>query len=99
VLGDDGFGQDSWIISGMEWAVRDQHARIVNMSLGADPTDGTDPMSLAVDRLSAETGALFVISAGNAGPGAYSVGTPGAADAALTVGAVDSHDLLSPVSS
>ncbi|WP_436535775.1 S8 family serine peptidase [Actinoplanes sp. HUAS TT8] len=99
VLGNDGFGQESWIISGMEWAVRDQHARIVNMSLGADPSDGTDPMSLAVDALSAETGALFVISAGNAGPGAYSVGTPGAADAALTVGAVDSHDLLAFFSS
>jgi hypothetical protein len=99
VLGDDGYGQDSWIISGMEWAARDQHARIVNMSLGADPTDGTDPMSVAVDQLSAETGALFVISAGNAGPGAYSVGTPGAADAALTVGAVDSKDLLTFFSS
>ncbi|WP_305788103.1 S8 family serine peptidase [Symbioplanes lichenis] len=99
VLADDGFGQESWIISGMEWAVRDQHARIVNMSLGADPTDGTDPMSLAVDELSAETGALFVISAGNAGPGAYSVGTPGAADAALTVGAVDNRDLLTFFSS
>ncbi|WP_306214395.1 S8 family serine peptidase [Actinoplanes sp. RD1] len=99
VLADDGFGQESWIISGMEWAVRDQHARIVNLSLGADPTDGTDPMSLAVNELSAETGALFVISAGNAGPGAYSVGTPGAADAALTVGAVDNRDLLTFFSS
>ncbi|AGL16782.1 S8 family serine peptidase [Actinoplanes sp. N902-109] len=99
VLADDGYGQDSWIISGMEWAVRDQHARVVNMSLGADPTDGTDPMSQAVNELSAETGALFVISAGNAGPGAYSVGTPGAADAALTVGAVDNKDLLTFFSS
>ncbi|MET0494595.1 MAG: S8 family peptidase, partial [Actinoplanes sp.] len=99
VLGDDGFGQESWIISGMEWAVRDQHARVVNLSLGADPTDGTDPMSQAVDQLSAETGALFVISAGNDGPGAYTVGTPGAADAALTVGAVDNKDLLAFFSS
>ncbi|GLY93844.1 S8 family serine peptidase [Actinoplanes sp. NBRC 103695] len=99
VLADDGFGQESWIISGMEWATRDQHARIVNLSLGADPTDGTDPMSLAVNRLSAETGALFVISAGNSGPAAYTVGTPGAADAALTVGAVGPDDLLTFFSS
>jgi subtilisin family serine protease len=99
VLDDEGNGQESWIISAMEWAVRDQHARIVNMSLGADPTDGTDPMSLAVDQLSEETGALFVISAGNAGPGAYSVSTPGAADAALTVGAVDNRDVLTFFSS
>ncbi|GAA2514061.1 S8 family serine peptidase [Winogradskya humida] len=99
VLGNDGFGQDSWIISGMEWAVREQHARVVNLSLGADPTDGTDPMSVAVNELSAETGALFVISAGNSGPGAYTVGTPGAADAALTVGAVDNQDLVTFFSS
>ncbi|MFG1604892.1 S8 family serine peptidase [Actinoplanes sp. NPDC049265] len=99
VLADDGFGQESWIISGMEWAVREQHARIVNLSLGADPTDGTDPMSVAVNQLSAETNALFVISAGNAGPSAYTVGTPGAADAALTVGAVGPDDLLTMFSS
>lgn len=99
VLGDDGFGQESWIISGMEWAVRDQHARVVNMSLGADPSDGTDPMSVAVNQLSAETGALFVISAGNSGPASYTVGAPGSADAALTVGAVDHDDLLTFFSS
>lgn len=89
VLDNDGSGQDSWILAGMEWAVRDQHAKIVSMSLGSGPTDGTDPMSQAVNRLSAETGALFVIAAGNTGPEAYSVSAPGAADAALTVGAVN----------
>ncbi|MET7666555.1 S8 family serine peptidase [Micromonospora luteifusca] len=99
VLADDNFGQDSWIISGMEWAARDQHAKIINMSLGADPSDGTDPMSVAVNELSEETGALFVIAAGNAGPGPYTVGAPGTADAALTVGAVDGNDALADFSS
>ncbi|RKR92209.1 subtilisin family serine protease [Micromonospora pisi] len=99
VIGDDNAGQDSWIISGMEWAVRDQHAKIVNMSLGADPTDGTDPMSVAVNELSEETGALFVIAAGNAGPNPYTVGSPGTADAALTVGAVNGNDVLADFSS
>ncbi|WP_371798464.1 S8 family serine peptidase [Streptomyces sp. NBC_01707] len=89
VLDNDGSGQDSWILAGMEWAARDQHAKIVSMSLGGGPTDGTDPLSQAVNRLSAETGALFVIAAGNTGPEAYSVSAPGAADAALTVGAVN----------
>ncbi|MDQ0364234.1 subtilisin family serine protease [Catenuloplanes indicus] len=99
VLDNGGTGQESWIISGMEWAVREQRARIVSMSLGGDPTDGTDPMSVAVNQLSAETGALFVIAAGNAGPRPSTVGTPGAADAALTVGAVDGNDLLADFSS
>ncbi|MCX5316530.1 S8 family serine peptidase [Streptomyces sp. NBC_00154] len=89
VLDNDGSGQDSWILAGMEWAARDQHAKVVSMSLGGGPTDGTDPLSQAVNRLSEETGTLFVIAAGNSGPEAYSVSAPGAADAALTVGAVN----------
>ncbi|WP_199240596.1 S8 family peptidase [Kribbella sp. VKM Ac-2500] len=99
VLDDDGNGQDSWILAGMEWAARDQHAKVISMSLGSGPTDGTDPMSQAVNELSAETGALFVIAAGNSGPDPYSVSAPGAADAALTVGAVDGADRLASFSS
>ncbi|MGW5193776.1 S8 family serine peptidase [Kribbella sp. NPDC004138] len=99
VLDDDGGGQDSWILAGMEWAARDQHAKVISMSLGSGPTDGTDPMSQAVNSLSAETGALFVIAAGNSGPDPFSVSAPGAADAALTVGAVDGSDRLASFSS
>ncbi|MFJ7936082.1 S8 family serine peptidase [Sporosarcina sp. NPDC096371] len=91
VLSKDGFGLDSWVIEGMEWA--SENADIVNMSLGdPQPSDGTDPMSQAVNRLSEETGALFVIAAGNSGM--EGIGSPGAADAALTVGAVDKSDKL-----
>ncbi|MFE9611728.1 S8 family serine peptidase [Streptomyces sp. NPDC006012] len=99
VLSDDGGGQDSWILAGMEWAARDQHAKIISMSLGGQPTDGTDPLSTAVNNLSKETGALFTIAAGNSGPDSYSVGAPGAADEALTVGAVDGSDALADFSS
>ncbi|WP_327121923.1 S8 family serine peptidase [Streptomyces sp. NBC_01341] len=99
VLSDSGSGQDSWVLAGMEWAALDRHAKIINMSLGSsDPSDGTDPLSEAVNRLSARTGALFVVAAGNsAAPG--SIGGPGAADAALTVSAVDSSDDVAPFSS
>ncbi|MEV6029275.1 S8 family peptidase [Streptomyces sp. NPDC052036] len=99
VLDDNGYGDESGIIAGMEWATA-EHAKIVNMSLGADEqTDGTDPLSQAVDNLTASTGTLFVVAAGNSGPGQYTVGTPGAADAALTVGAVDRDDSLASFSS
>jgi subtilisin family serine protease len=92
VLSDQGSGSESEIIAGMEWAAREVRADIVSMSLGStEPSDGTDPMARAVDTLSAETGALFVIAAGNTGSPS-SIGSPGAADAALTVGAVDSAD-------
>ncbi|MFC7264543.1 S8 family serine peptidase [Streptomyces lutosisoli] len=92
VLSDQGSGSDSQIIAGMEWAARDVHAKVISMSLGStEPSDGTDPMAEAVNTLSKETGALFVIAAGNIGAPS-SIGSPGAADSALTVGAVDSAD-------
>jgi subtilisin family serine protease len=92
VLSDQGTGSESQIIAGMEWAARDVDADIVSMSLGStEPSDGTDPMAQAVDALSRETGALFVVAAGNTGSPS-SIGSPGAADSALTVGAVDSAD-------
>jgi subtilisin family serine protease len=97
VLSDSGFGFDSWIIAGMEWAVA-EGAEIVNLSLGGGVTDGTDPLSEAVNRLSAEHGTLFVISAGNDGAD-YTVSAPGAATAALTVGAVDRDERLAEFSS
>ncbi|MFF0290409.1 S8 family serine peptidase [Streptomyces sp. NPDC005262] len=97
VLANDGSGQESWVLAGMEWAARDQHAKIISMSLGSGPTDASDPLSQAVEALSAETGALFTIAAGNAGP--HSVSSPSVADAALSVGAVDTSDTLAEFSS
>jgi len=94
VLDDEGYGESSWIIAGMEWAAA-QGADVVNMSLGESEryTDGTDPFSLAVDRLSERYGTLFVVAAGNdGGNGPSTVTPPGAAAAALTVGAVDDGD-------
>ncbi|WP_328884952.1 S8 family serine peptidase [Streptomyces sp. NBC_00316] len=99
VLGNNGSGSTSWIIEGMEWAARDAHARVISMSLGGySPSDGTDPLSQAVNTLSAESGALFTVAAGNAGPDESTVSAPGAADAALTVGAVDSSDAMASFS-
>ncbi|WP_158610108.1 S8 family serine peptidase [Micromonospora globbae] len=98
VLDDAGSGDLSWAIAGMEWAVR-QGARVVNLSLGAPSYGGPDPVSEAVDALSASSGALFVVSAGNSGPGPQTVGTPGIATAALTVGAVSKTDELADFSS
>ncbi|MGW4732157.1 S8 family serine peptidase [Streptomyces shenzhenensis] len=100
VLSDEGYGYDSWILAGMEWAARDVHARVISMSLGSSQyTDGQTVLARAVDELSAETGALFTIAAGNDGPYAQTVRSPGTADAALTVGAVDSSDTIADFSS
>ncbi|MFP8942930.1 S8 family peptidase [Streptomyces fenghuangensis] len=98
VLDDAGYGSDSEIIAGMEWAVA-QGAEVVNLSLGGFDTPEIDPMEDAVNRLSRDSGALFVIAAGNDGPGASTISSPGSADAALTVGAVDKQDALADFSS
>jgi subtilisin family serine protease len=97
VLNDEGIGYESWVIAGMEWAVQ-SGAKVVSMSLGGDPTDGTDPLSEAVNRLTEESGALFVVAAGNDGPAEGSIGAPGSASAALTVGAVDRDESLADFS-
>ncbi|MGH9244841.1 MAG: S8 family serine peptidase [Acidimicrobiales bacterium] len=98
-LSDAGTGPESQVIEAMEWAVLEQGADVVNLSLGSVPTDGSDPSSQAVNELTAATGALFVIAAGNTGPGSFTVSAPGAATAALTVGAVDDTDALAGFSS
>jgi subtilisin family serine protease len=99
VLNNAGSGPQSGVIAGMEWAVA-QGADVVSMSLGSEaPSDGTDPISEAVNQLTASSGSLFVIAAGNTGPGKSTVGSPGAADAALTVGAVSKQDQLANFSS
>ena len=84
----------------MEWAVA-QGADVVSMSLGGEAAgDGTDPLSRAIDDLSASSKTLFVVAAGNnGGNGPDTITAPGAADAALTVGAVDSSDTLAYFSS
>ncbi|MEU2424147.1 S8 family serine peptidase [Streptomyces sp. NPDC007851] len=97
VLNDSGAGEESGVLAGMEWAVA-QGADIVNLSLGGADTPGDDPVEEAIDRLSAETGTLFVVAAGNEGPGEHTVDTPGSAAAALTVGAVDKADRLADFS-
>jgi subtilisin family serine protease len=64
---------------------------IVNMSLGGVPPSGRagiqDLLSDAVDDFD-QAGMLSAISAGNSGPGFFTLGSPGTAARALTAGAV-----------
>ncbi|MEU5159151.1 S8 family serine peptidase [Streptomyces sp. NPDC020875] len=98
VLDDRGEGHDSAVLAGIDWAVA-QGADIVNMSLGGFDFPGIDPLEAQVNKVSAEKGVLFAIAAGNEGLRGGRVGSPGSADAALTVGAVDDNDVLADFSS
>ncbi|MGV9351859.1 S8 family serine peptidase, partial [Streptomyces spiralis] len=100
VLDNNGSGATSGIIAGMEWAARTEHAKVINMSLGTSVWHGqNDPLSQALNKLTAETGTLFVVASGNLRNNPYSITSPATADAALSVGAVDSSDQLAPFSS
>ncbi|MEV0646721.1 S8 family serine peptidase [Phytomonospora sp. NPDC050363] len=97
VCTDDGFCEDSSIIAGMQWAA-DNGAAAANLSIGGGPTDGTDPLSEAVNEISLASGTLFVIAAGNDGS-VEGVSSPATADEALAVGSVTKQDTLSGFSS
>ncbi|MEV6492497.1 S8 family serine peptidase, partial [Actinoplanes sp. NPDC051633] len=80
--------QESAILEGMRWAVQDKGVKVVNLSAGERDDPGTDLLEEAVDRLTAEFGALFVVAAGNGGE----VRSPASAPSALAVGATTEDD-------
>lgn len=98
VLDQNGFGSDSSVIAGMEWAIQ-QGAQAINLSLGNDGScDGTDALSVACDA-AVTSGIVVCVAAGNAGPGASTVGSPGCAKLVITVGAMDKTDAIANFSS
>jgi minor extracellular serine protease Vpr len=70
---------------------------VVNMSLGGGAKGNQDLLIAEVDHLD-NAGMVVAIAAGNAGPGHYTVQSPGAAQGALTAGAATvGHFIGSPV--
>ncbi|WP_155057033.1 S8 family serine peptidase [Streptomyces blattellae] len=67
---------------------------IVNMSIGGLPSlnDGNNARAELYTRLIDEYGVQLVISAGNSGPGANTIGDPGLADKVISVGATISRE-------
>ena len=98
VLRDDGSGMSSDVMAGVEWAV-EQGARVINVSLGSTgPCDGSDALSAVCDA-AWRTGVVMCVAAGNEGPGAGTVGSPGCARQVITVGASDDADAVAGFSS
>ncbi|WP_105199643.1 MULTISPECIES: S8 family serine peptidase [unclassified Pseudoalteromonas] len=95
VLSDAGGGSTFGILNGMIWAV-EEGAQVVNMSLGGSGTSCAGPLVDMVEALSDQ--ALFVISAGNSFS-RETVGVPGCAPSALTVGALDRENNTASFSS
>ena len=88
VLNSTGSGDESDAIAAIDWCVLQAGVRIISMSLSSSiPSDGSDAMSLAVNA-AVDAGFAVVVAAGNAGAEPGSVGPPGVALKAITVGAV-----------
>ncbi len=93
VIGSDGSAKLDAIVKGIEWAVVNRHAyniRVINLSLGGIPSGPyiSDPLSTAVE-IAWHAGIVVVVAAGNNGPGAGTLSTPGRDPYVITVGAVD----------
>lgn len=93
VCNNQGWCLESDIKAGIEWAVR-QHARVINLSLGAGAFLGDcDRDALADDvNWAVSQGVVTVVAAGNGGDTGEGVSTPGCASKAIAVGAVDTVD-------
>lgn len=88
VLGPYGSGLEGDILAGIDQAVIDG-MDVMNLSLGIQSNDPFSPTSTAIN-YAVLSGVVSVVSAGNSGPKAYTIGSPGAAALALTIGASSS---------
>ncbi|HUR69965.1 MAG TPA: S8 family peptidase [Candidatus Thermoplasmatota archaeon] len=89
------------VLRGLDWVISNAdrlHIRVATMSLGGRVSDGKDALSRAVN-VAVDDGIIVVAAAGNAGPGPGTVSSPGAAEKAITVGAVDKSKRIAPYSS
>lgn len=91
VLDSSGSGSMSTVDAGINWCISNKatyNIRVISLSLGTSgSSDGTDSTSVAVNNAVAN-GIVCCVAAGNSGPARYTIGSPGAAADAITVGAM-----------
>lgn len=90
VLSNQGSGQDSWILAGINWAIQNR-AVVISMSLGAPvPVGGVFKQAYEQAAQAAlNAGCLIVAAAGNSGN--QPVGSPANCPSIMAVAAVDSN--------
>jgi minor extracellular serine protease Vpr len=84
-LGPGGGGTTEQVLAAIDQAILDK-VDIVNLSLGNDINGPDLPISLALNR-AVDKGIVAVAASGNSGPNVWTVGSPGTASKAISVGA------------
>ena len=94
VLSNNGSGRESWIISGMMWAIR-SGCEVISMSLGRNVSEGEpyDPEYERIGKFALENDCLIIAASGNASKRlgfVAPVGAPANSPSIMAVAAVDS---------
>jgi len=84
-LGPGGSGTTEQVLAAIDRAIKDK-VDILNLSLGNNVNGPDLPISLALNK-AVEKGITAVTSSGNSGPNMWTVGSPGTAARAISVGA------------
>lgn len=89
-------GDSADVIAGLSW-LSTQGVRVINVSLGGrgNPSDALSRECSALSR----DGIAVCVAAGNEGPRAFTISSPGCSASVITVGAVDKRDVLMSYSS
>ena len=99
VLNAAGDGSMSSVMAGIEWAV-EQGVQVINLSLGSGVScNGSDALSMLCDAAVEQRGIMVCVAAGNSGPNAQTVGSPGCAKLVMTVGASTDDNQVASFSS
>lgn len=84
-LGPGGIGSTEQVLAAIDAAIKDQ-VDVLNLSLGNNINGPDLPISQALNK-AVEHGIIAVTSNGNSGPDVWTVGSPGTAEKAISVGA------------
>jgi serine protease len=95
VLDSNGDGSFFAVAEGIDFAVRNSSVKVINLSLGGDPSVTSEAVSQAVDR-AISAGVTVVAAAGNDGRG--SISFPASLPKVIAVGAIDGRKQRAPYS-
>ncbi len=93
VLDQEGAGSSADVLAGIQWLLDNRkryNIRVANLSVGTSDTLEQDPLVRSVEAVW-DAGIVVTVAAGNNGPGAGTVTSPGISRKVITIGASDDN--------